>query len=120
MTNKGKIAGYDALKLAHDKLHTAVFDLTCATRFPFIDRVSVNGPKEIDECCRAIIRVSVSRRAMPVYMVEFMDIDGDARKVASVEFWTEGEIQDNQGNSDTFFRIVRHAIWKQSRLGVAA
>ena len=61
---------------------------------------------------RCTVRVSVSRRAMPVYMVEFMDIDGDARKVSKVQFWTEAELDDNRGNTDTFFRIMRHARWK--------
>lgn len=115
-TQRYKLENFDRLQREHDKLHTAMFDLTCHTRFPFVDRVTVDGAKELDEMHRYIMRVSVSRRAMPVYMVEFMDIDGDARNVAKVEFWTEGEIQDNAGNGDTFFRVVRHAIWKQGQL----
>ena len=115
MTKAGKLAHYDQLKRDHDKLHTALYDLTCATKFPFQHKVTVNGAREIDETFRCIFRVSRSDRAMPVYMVECMDIDSDARKVSHVEFWTEGELDDNQGNNDTFFRMMRHARWKIER-----
>lgn len=120
MTNKGKIEHYDAVNAQLDKLELAVYDLTCATKFPFVDRVAVNGAEEIDETFRCIVRVSVSRRAMPVYMVEFMDVDGGSRKVANVQFWTEGELDDNRENSDTFFRVMRHARWKIARLAKEA
>lgn len=115
-TQKYKLGNFDRVQADLDKLRSAVYDLTCATKFPFVDRVTVNGAKEIDSDARCIMRVSVSRRAMPVYMIEFMDIDGDARRVANVEFWTEGEIQDGRDSDNTFFRVVRHAIWKQGQL----
>lgn len=114
MTNKGKLATWDKLKAEHDKLSLALYDLTCNTKFPFANRVTVSAAEELDEAYRCIVRVSVSARAMPVYMVEFMDVDGDARTVANVQFWTEGQLDDNRGSGDTFFRVMQHARWKMT------
>ena len=45
MTNKDKIENYDRVARELAKLELAVFDLTCNTKFPFTDRVTVNAAK---------------------------------------------------------------------------
>lgn len=110
MTKKGKLEAFDAMQLELNKLRLAVFDLAGGSRFPFRGRVTVDCGKEIDSDYQGhMYRVSVSERAMPVYMVESIGCDG---QVSNVEFWHETEISDHRNDSGIYWRMLRHACWK--------
>lgn len=114
LTQQFKIEHFDAVATERDKLRLAVYDLTCSTKFPFVDRVNVKG-EDIDgnyKDCK--FRVSVSRRpSMPIYMVEQFGHDGS---VAGVDFWWESECADHADDSRIYWRMFRHAVWLQEQL----
>ena len=101
------------MKAERDTLRLALYDLTCSTRTPFGETVKVSL-SEIEASCGddTYLLVSVSRRAMPIFLIKAMD----GEKVSNVEVLTETQIMDNRENCGTFWRAVREAIWKQNRL----
>lgn len=113
LTKKDKLEQFDHLQAEYQKLLLAVHDLKCSTKFPFHVSVRVDCAKEVDGDYPAKYRVSISDRAMPVYMVEGFDEHGS---VMSCMFTTEGELMDQRDNHDIYFRMLRHAAWKITRL----
>lgn len=111
LTKKDKIENYDAVAAELNKLRLAIFDmLPGASKFPFRGRVTVDAGKEVDgNYDEYVIRVSVSERAMPYYMVESINASGN---VDGVNFWTESEVDAHRIDSNIYWRALRHGLWK--------
>lgn len=122
-TKKFKIENYDALAAQLEKVNLAVFDLHGKSRFPFRHACYVDCDNEIGEGCDGFkIRITVSMRAMPVYMVISMPsgLDTPFRTLhrqagSAIDFWTEQEIHDHFGSVSVYWSAVKIGFWKVSR-----
>lgn len=108
MSKKDKLEQFDAIKSERDKLQLAVYDLRGPTKFPFGKPVTVDL-SEIDSTYKRgeqKIKVSVSPRTCPLYMVEHE---------SGVEFWFDYEIE--QMGRRGYGAMLRHAAWMLTREG---
>lgn len=113
MTRKEKLEQFDAVKAERDKLELAIYDLICASRFPFVNPVTVDCGKELDgDYADLKFVVSVSHRGMPIYMVQEC---GEKKRPVNVTFWTESEVSAHRENMGIYWRAVRHGVWKIGR-----
>ena len=118
MTKKEKLETFDAVLAERDKLRLAVFDLAANSKFPFMYATKINVAKEIDSNYPDhLYWVSVSERAMPLYMVRPIGYDG---KIANVYMHAESELESHRDDPAIYWRMLRHAAWQITRKSQSA
>lgn len=102
ITNKEKLATFDAIKAERDKLQLVLHDLTNPqTKFPFFPIATIDVNRELDTRYAGIYQVSVSMRGNPIYQV---------RLGGMVEYWTDTEIFDHREDQGIIWRVLRLAV----------